>query len=409
MTTKRIMRKFTIREISGVDRPAQVGARAIIMKRDFSEDERKDDAKSGTALPDGSFPIESTEDLKNAIQAYGRAKDKPAAAAHIKSRAKALGAEDQLPSDGDLKKSLCEGYGDPRLLSDVDGHSHMIDLAQSAGHSSYDKMEGEEYGHTHPWVVTMAGDIVIGAAMGHTHEVLAKRETNGGNTVGDTKQPTVEEVSAKLAKAESDLVRANAINALNDSERAMFKSLSQDKQDSFLALSPSQRSSEITKAAGENPVVYTDSEGQEFHKNDDPRMIGMAKRADADRTARIASEAKVTRQGFEKRATDELPNLPGDVNVKVEVLKALDSIQDSTLKAGALALLKAGNDAMTKAFAKSGTKQGHATESNDSGAANDQLETLAKRYAAEKGVDFYAAYDEVSKQHPELLKTAVEG
>lgn len=70
-----------------------------ILKREFSSDERKAAAKSGHALPDGSFPINSTSDLENAIRAYGRAKDKAAAKAHIIKRAKALGASDKIPED----------------------------------------------------------------------------------------------------------------------------------------------------------------------------------------------------------------------------------------------------------------------------------------------------------------------
>lgn len=47
-------------------------------------------AKEGKALKDGSFPIRNVSDLKNAIQAYGRAKDKDAAKKHIIKRAKDL-------------------------------------------------------------------------------------------------------------------------------------------------------------------------------------------------------------------------------------------------------------------------------------------------------------------------------
>lgn len=54
-------------------------------------------AKNGEALPDGSFPIADCADLENAIQAFGRAKDKDAAKAHIKKRAKALDCDIELP------------------------------------------------------------------------------------------------------------------------------------------------------------------------------------------------------------------------------------------------------------------------------------------------------------------------
>jgi hypothetical protein len=66
-------------------------------KREFNTDERKKAAESGAALPDGSFPIQNASDLENAVHAYGRAKDKSKAKAHIIARAKALGATDKLP------------------------------------------------------------------------------------------------------------------------------------------------------------------------------------------------------------------------------------------------------------------------------------------------------------------------
>lgn len=77
----------------------QVDRIAQLFKREFSDDERKKLADEGKAMPDGSFPIENEEDLKNAIQAYGRAKDKEAAKKHIISRAKALGLMRLIPED----------------------------------------------------------------------------------------------------------------------------------------------------------------------------------------------------------------------------------------------------------------------------------------------------------------------
>lgn len=69
------------------------------LKREFTQAERDARAESGHALPDGSFPIDNKEDLHNAIQAIGRAKNPAKAKAHIKARAAALDAEDALPDD----------------------------------------------------------------------------------------------------------------------------------------------------------------------------------------------------------------------------------------------------------------------------------------------------------------------
>jgi hypothetical protein len=77
-----------------------------VRERDFDTDARKKAAKSGAALPDGSFPIENQKDLENAVKAIGRAKDPAAAKAHIKKRAKALGCTDCIPDSWESWASL---------------------------------------------------------------------------------------------------------------------------------------------------------------------------------------------------------------------------------------------------------------------------------------------------------------
>lgn len=68
--------------------------------KDYDAAERK---KAHT-LPDGSFPIEDCADLRNAIQAIGRAKDPAKAKAHIRSRKSALGCSDvELPDTWSLE------------------------------------------------------------------------------------------------------------------------------------------------------------------------------------------------------------------------------------------------------------------------------------------------------------------
>ena len=100
-------------------------AAEIALKRAFSEDKRTSMAEAGTAMPDGSYPIASETDLRNAVQAFGRAKDKDATKKHIMKRAKELGKENLIPAnwvaggegmskkddetlDGDFMKSLVE-------------------------------------------------------------------------------------------------------------------------------------------------------------------------------------------------------------------------------------------------------------------------------------------------------------
>jgi hypothetical protein len=103
-----VIKKITTATVESPQEETQVvddKAADGVEKRAFSTKEREADAKSGAALKDGSFPILNKQDLRNAIQAYGRAKNKAVAKRHIISRAKALGADDLIPDDWkDTKK-----------------------------------------------------------------------------------------------------------------------------------------------------------------------------------------------------------------------------------------------------------------------------------------------------------------
>jgi hypothetical protein len=70
-----------------------------VEKREFTDAERADAADAGQAMPDGSYPIKTVKDLKNAIQSYGRAKDPAKVKSHIMARAKALGKESMIPEN----------------------------------------------------------------------------------------------------------------------------------------------------------------------------------------------------------------------------------------------------------------------------------------------------------------------
>lgn len=101
----------------------------ILKKKEFSAGTREKLADKGKAMPNGSFPIVNKSDLRNAIRAYGRAKDKPAAKAHIVERAKALGAADELPTDWEgssAKKGVVIGA----LAKGMNSVSRLANLVQ---------------------------------------------------------------------------------------------------------------------------------------------------------------------------------------------------------------------------------------------------------------------------------------
>ena len=125
-----------------------------INEREYSEDERKSMADKGLALPDGSFPIKDLEDLKNAIQAYGRSKNQSAAAKFIAKRAKELGADDLIPNTEDFQKSLKE----------IDSAAPFIDESLDEATTSWSKMmKGVKGGESGPWsLVAIENGKVVG-------------------------------------------------------------------------------------------------------------------------------------------------------------------------------------------------------------------------------------------------------
>ena len=65
---------------------------AVFYNKTFTTAQRKEAAKKGNALPDGSYPIDDCGDAENARTAYGRAPEgkRAAVAAHIRKRESAL-------------------------------------------------------------------------------------------------------------------------------------------------------------------------------------------------------------------------------------------------------------------------------------------------------------------------------
>lgn len=119
---------ITPKEVADSGNSAEIQAYAPLLKRAFSAKQRKASITKGDALPDGSFPIENADDLDKAVKAFGFAKDKDKAKAHIGARATALGLTEKLPDDmkikkvsagDDLKKFLNKEAWDARVALDA--------------------------------------------------------------------------------------------------------------------------------------------------------------------------------------------------------------------------------------------------------------------------------------------------
>jgi hypothetical protein len=306
----------------------------MVGKREFGAEARRSASAAGTAMKDGSFPIATKADLKNAIQAFGRAKDKAAVAAHIGRRAAALKATDMLPTEG-----------------------RLAGLLKSAG---------------------VAGD---DDDVGNKEDQMTDTTQKNGHTV--------EQLQAQLA-------RATKVAELTDAEKAHLGTLEGAPADEFLGKSAEERRAIVAKAAksaeDSDPVAYTTVDGVELRKSAGAAVIALAKSNDALRKDNDELRKRQQDAEFEKRASMELKHLPGTVQERAAMLKAIDTIPDQAQRAAAHNALKANDVALSHAFKSHGTSIVPAVGSPDG-----ELDTLAKEHAKEKGVTYEQAYGAVLK------------
>jgi len=193
---------------------------------------------------------------------------------------------------------------------------------------------------------------------------------SANNSAGDqTLQMTPEQILALQKRAE----RAEKALKLNPAEREIFLAKSETDQDAFLLLDEASRLVEVQKAASSNPVVFTDSRGRQFRKNDDPRMVELAKDADEDRKARLNAERLAKMERVSKKAA-ELAHLPGESADHVLLVEAVEKLE-ADQQGKVYELLSKLDAEWAKAFAKVGTT---AAPSNERSKPEAKIESLAK-------------------------------
>ncbi len=293
-----------------------------------------------------------------------------------------------------------------------DGHSHSIVLIQAssegmaelkAGHTSFAD------GHVHDWIMDDAGTILISDSEDHSHGLsalvkadesltnetltegilasLASGEPQASDTadsIGDSGDITMSKTEKtpdkttvvtpeELAKVEQRAERAELIVKLSPEQRSHFDSLDSEGQGEFLK--SEDKDAILQNATDADPVVYTSRDGDTFHKSDDQRLVKAAQRAD-DAEKRIEKAENLSkRAGFEKRAGEELKHLTGEIEVKADLLEAVETLSVEKREA-VTAILLSKDAGMAKAFETLGT-------SDDGDGAGADAKTLIKGIAKE--------------------------
>ena len=199
--------------------------------------------------------------------------------------------------------------------------------------------------------------------------------------------------AAQAAEAKAE--RLEAIIAMPADVRKHFDGLEGEAADDFLKATTEARAKIVEKAqkaeADADPVVYTTSEGHEIRKSAGAAFIAMAKSNDALVKRNAALEAEREQERLEKRADEELGFLPGTVQTRAAMLKAIEAIPDEEQRGLAMETLKSQNESMSHAF----TAQGHLRQPQGDADPVEKLDTLAKEYSKTNSVPYGKAYQEV--------------
>lgn len=348
---KRIMRAFTMHEISAVTMPAQKGAKMVIMKS-AETPPAADPAKKG----DQPAPLDISK-----------------------------------LSDAEMREMIAKGR--LRLTTPSAGHSHLLDvddyaMVQGGGTTRSSGEDGGTPYHSHPYVIAKDGTITIGYASGHTHELMPIPAVKAATEKEDVMTPE------QIARMDS----LEKLAGMTDAQKAHLAKLSGDDKTAFLDADYAKRE-EIIKAAAvvkadEDPVVYTAKDGTVYLKSDGAAAVKTAKSMDLV----MATVAKVADAGVDAQAEaiakTDMAHLGMPHAEKVAMAKGILNMPPVARDAQLAALKKTAETLapIFKAFGSMAT-----TDEVNVERPVDKLDSLAKAAAKESGETYHAAYAKVLK------------
>lgn len=432
MPKKRQMTKFIIDEISSVDRPAQTPAVSVIMKRKIM---KRNVEKAGdmvdilTSVADGhqhGLGIEQyDEELYIYVHYAGESNNDTHDHKIIIGESGQMIVSENFGHTHEIDSDTLRNLIFNRLTNKREGELVLPEIKGIADLSKaiqdFDKADDKSAFVLHVQkCATELGMADLIPKEGEFASILKKAANSGGGPqVGDNTMPLSKEAAAEKAAIEkkaadekaaleAKLAKSESIGTLTDVQKAYYKAMEESEQDAFLAKSAEERQKEIDLLKADDPVVYKSTAGEEFHKSDDTRLVAMAKRNDVQ-DVQLAKAAKREEDSvFTKRAATELEFLPGTIEVRAAILKAVDTIEDEAIRKSATESLAAKNTEMSKAFQQAGSSI--VVNKADSAEAHAELDRLAKKHQADNpGVDFYTAYEVVTKANTELYNKAVAG
>lgn len=403
MAKKRyIIKDMTVREVSSVDRPAQSGATAVLMKRGEVPEVELAKMTFEQTLRGNMLSEQVREAFYKTFNNLYSGKD---------AFRKALADEIAAGGDGTkASEAFKQWFG--TLVDQALGAAKALDVGAIADLEKTITKAASDWLDTQETVMTIKtraeleaaiakakgeGDNVTVATVTALHkaasELNAEDALPAEGPLAKMKAKAEEDEDVKALKAK--MKRMEKRDALPADIRKHYDTLTTDEaRDTFLAKDAGAQKVELEKAAGDDPVVYTTLDGIDIRKSAGDAVVNALKSADSARREVAVEKAQRVNLELEKRAETELKGLGGTMIGKKALLKALDGIEDEQVRKSAMEVLSSATEIAGKGaiFEKRGSGGAAPIEK---GSAETQLEKMAQDRAKEKSISFEKAYDEV--------------
>ena len=208
----------------------------------------------------------------------------------------------------------------------------------------------------------------------------------------DRLQKQADDQQDLITKQTANIERLTKVNSMDTEVRAYFEKLDEAGQTEFLTKSAEVQRAEVQNAQLANAVIYKDRNGIEYRKQDDPRLVQMAK--DADEQAKIVKQMQTDNADLKlQKMVDEFQYLPGDDKARQALVKSVMSIEDEAERNAAIEILKSKNKSNSSAFTTHGITGDGAAETMTK--ASTDLDEIVQKHMKDNNVTLEKAYDEV--------------
>jgi hypothetical protein len=415
---KNIMRRFRIGEISGVDNPAQEGARVLLIKRaDPDAGEEFCKATFREALESAQLEARFSRAFYDAFDGLWTINDALREALRDRYNDREETVRQYLETVADLARRAVEATAGLEKADAVPDET----IIKAAILAAIDEAQGEDPMNKTQLAAAIAKFNKSGGTQAEIDAIKAAAKTLGAEDLLPATGALAKDSdsAAQLAAMQARLDKADKIGALSVEAKKFFDGLADDAaRDAFLAKSADDQRAQMTASQGDDPVLYKCSDGTEIRKSHGPLALAQAKSIDTLMNRVAKAEATAGDADLRKRASTDLAKLAGTEDTKVALLKAVDSIADDATRTAVMDTLRGANNAMKGAFSRTGTTAaGGPIVKNDGPVVSDELsgpdaelDTMAKAAAPDHGGDYFKAYQAVieTPKGRELYKQSLD-